>query len=201
MHGPAGTRVPQPSPVRPLGHLMPVVPALLGTAVRSPLPLALTAAAPPIPPGLVAALVISHLKHMQRFLPQTARPDGAVPMERSAQPTRSAHPPSPPNGRSLSSPQPSPAPCRARLPHCGGRSHFLCRGADAQHGGPGRRGPRGIRPGPRRRAGGGPHSRTASLSPTARQHDPVPAPQQPGLPPRSPTAAATLSVAVATSAR
>lgn len=47
--------------VRPLGHLMPVVPALLGTAVRSPLPLALTAAAPPIPPGLVAALVISHL--------------------------------------------------------------------------------------------------------------------------------------------
>lgn len=175
-HRPAGTGVPQPSPVRPLGHLVPVVPALLGTAGRFALPMALTAAAPPTPPGLVAALVISHLKPTQHFVLHTARLDGASPRSAAQSPhVQRTHLPPPssplPNGRSPSSPQPSPAPRRAPFPHRGGRSHFLCRGTDTQHGGPGR--PRGSRPGPRRRAGGGP-------SPAAGQRDSLPYLSSPG---------------------
>lgn len=85
-HRPAGTGVPQPSPVRPLGHLVPVVPALLCTAGRFALPMALTAAAPPTPPGLVAALVISHLKPTQHFVLHTARLDGASPRSAAQSP-------------------------------------------------------------------------------------------------------------------
>lgn len=119
-HRPAGTGVPQPSPVRPLGHLVPVVPALLCTAGRFALPMALTAAAPPTPPGLVAALVISHLKPTQHFVLHTARLDGASPRSAAQSPhvQRTHLPPLPsqtvaapaPHSPAQPSPTPSPVP-------------------------------------------------------------------------------------------